>query len=256
MLSLFSGKISSVFTLAFQGIAKVVGFVLETLTSVVDTVVETVNTLTAPLTETLTKLPLVGDTIHSILDLESNLVGNLSEGLHAVASDFSEGDLLGGLNTALNGVTATVGETLGDTSDLLGNVVGLTAPVSGLLGSIPGLEGIIDAAGETTNNLLGFVEETGEYVAGIQPLALVNGLLSDPTASIGGVLQDTSVTLDNLLNDLVPMTDVVTALPVVGEVVHVTGSVLGSVTDGLYDVGTLLGQVDLLDPFQSHSSII
>lgn len=256
MFSLFTGKINGVFSLALQGIAKVVGFVLDTVTSVVDTVVETVSTLTAPVTDTLSKLPLVGDTIHSILDLESNLVGNLSDGLHAVASDFSEGNLLGSLNTALNGVTATIGQTLEDTTDSLGHIVGLTTPVTDLLGGIPGLEGILHATGETTNNLLGFVQETGDYVASIQPLDLVNGLLSDPTGSVGSVIQDTSVMLDNLLNDLAPITDAVATLPVVGDVVTVAGPLLGSLTDGLYDVGALLGQVDLLDPLQSNSSII
>ena len=93
MFSLFTGKISSVFSLAFQGISKALGFVLETVTTVVDTVVETVGAITSPVTEALTNLPLVGDTIQSVVDLESNLLGNVSHGLHAVADQLSQGDL-------------------------------------------------------------------------------------------------------------------------------------------------------------------
>ena len=256
MFSLFTGKISGVFSLALQGISKALGFVIETVTSVVDTVVETVGTLTSPLTDTLTSLPLVGGTVESVLDLKSNLVGNLSEGLHSVASDLSEGDLLGGVNTALNSVTATLGETIADGANILSNVIDVTTPVTGLLSELPGLGDILNAAGETTSNLIGFVEETGDYVASIHPTDLVNGLLSDPTGSVGGVIQDASGSLENLLNDLVPITDVVSTLPVVGDAVTVAGQLAGSITDGLYDVGSLLGQVDLLDPFQSNGSLI
>ena len=37
MFSLFTGKISGVFSLTLQGISKALGFVIETVTNVVDT---------------------------------------------------------------------------------------------------------------------------------------------------------------------------------------------------------------------------
>lgn len=60
MFGLFTGKISGVLSLVFQGISKAVGLIIETVSNVIDTVVETVSTLATPITEQLTQLPVVG----------------------------------------------------------------------------------------------------------------------------------------------------------------------------------------------------
>lgn len=253
MFKLFTDKVSGVFTLAMQGIAKAIGCIVETVTNVVDTVVESVGTLTAPLTEKLTTLPLVGDTVESVLNLESHLLGNLSGGLHAVAEDFSKGDLLGGIHTALGGVTATVGQTLGDVSTIIGNVSGLSTPLTDLLSEVPALAPVVNVFGETSSNLLGLLTETGDYVASINPLDLVTGAVTDPTGSLGGVLKDVSGTLDNLLDDLSPVTGSTASIPVVGDAVGVVGDISGALTQGLYDAGQAISQIDLFEPFQSIS---
>lgn len=256
MFSLFTGKISGVFSLVYQGLSKALGFVVETVTNVVDILVDTVGKIASPITDKLTDLPLLGDTIESVLDLESNLLGNLSGGLHAVADDLSQGNLLGGVNTALSGVTTTLGQTIGDVVDVVQNVVGITTPVTDLVGSVPGLGGILNAAGETTSNLLGFVEETGNYVANIDPVDLVSGLITNPTGSIGGVIQDVSGSLDSLLNDLAPVTDLASELPVIGHISDAVGQISGVLNQGLYDVGFSISQIDLLNPLQSTSAYV
>lgn len=332
MFSLFTGKISGVFSLALQGLSKALGFVVETVTNVVDKVIETTALVTSPITDKLTALPIIGNTIDSVLKLESNLIGNLSGGLHAVADDLSQGNLVAGISTALNGVTSTVGQTIGDGVNIVENVVGLSSPITGLIGGLPVLGPVVDAAGETSSNLLGFVKETGDYVAsinpielvsglitdptgsiggviqdtsstlgnllndlspltnsvkdlpvvgglvdavgetstnllgfmaetgdyisGINPLDLVSGLITDPTGSLGGVIQDTSVTLDNLLNDLLPLTDTVATLPLLGEITDAAGQVAGDINHSLYDIGTFISQIDLLSPLQPHSSFV
>lgn len=251
MLSLFSGKISGVFTQAFQGFTKAIGFVLETVTTIVDTVVETVGKLTSPLTETLTKLPLVGETVESVLKLESNLLGNLSGGLHAVASDFSKGDLLGGVSTALGGVTATAGATIKDVTDVVGDLVALSAPITNILGDLPAIGPVVGVIGQTSTNLLGFAKENGDYVASINPVDLITGALTNPTGSLGGVLKDVSSTLDHLLDDLAPVTGSTAGIPVVGDLVGVIGSASGSLTQGIYDAGNFISKVDLFDAIPS-----
>lgn len=256
MFSLFTGKISGVLSLAFQGISKALGFIVDTASQVIDTVVETVDTLVSPVTDTLSQLPLLGSSLEGVLELKSNLLGNLSNGLDAVAEEFNRGDLLGGVNTALNGVTSTLGQTLTDTSQVIEDAVALTSPITGLIANVPGLDGILNAASQTTSNLLGFVEETGAYVANINPTDLIAELLTDPTATIGGVVQDGSVTLENLLNDLAPVTNTIDALPLLGQIVDVTGQVSSTVTQGVYDLGTQITQIDLLDPLNTNQPYI
>ncbi len=256
MFSLFTGKISGVLSLAFQGISKAVGLVVETVSNVIDGVVETLGAITNPITEQLTQLPVVGDTVDAVLDLKSNILNNLGNGLDAIASDLSQGDLLGGVTTALNGVTSTVGQTMTDTADVLQQVSGLASPITGLISDLPGLEGILNAANQTTSNLIGFVAETGQYVGSINPTELVSGLLSDPTASLGGVVQDASGTLENLLNDLVPVTDVVSELPVLGDVVSQVGQTVQGINQGIYDLGTQISQIDLLNPLNQNQPYV
>lgn len=255
MFTQFLGKISGVFNLAFQGISKVLGFVVDTVATVVDTVVETVSSLTQPVNDQLSELPIVGDAVDSILNLESNLVNNLTGGLHAVADDLLDGNLIGGVETALNGVTATVGETLTDVSTVLGDVVELATPVTDLIATVPSLAPILESVGDTTSNIIGFVAETGEYVSDIQPLELITDLLDQPTATIGATLQDVSGTLDNLLNDLAPITASAAQLPVVGELVATAGVVSSALTQGLYDAGQLIASIDLLDPLNTLNPI-
>ena len=246
MFGLFTGKISGVLSLVFQGISKAVGSIIETVSNVIDTVVETVGTLTNPITEQLTQLPVVGDTVDTVLDLKSNVLGNLTDGLDAIANNLSQGDLLGGVNTALSGLTSTVGKTIIDTAGVVEQVANLTSPVTGLISGLSGLGDVLGAANQTTSNLIGFVEETGQYVGSINPTELVSSLLSDPTGSIGGVVQDVSTTLENLLNDLVPVTDLVSELPVIGDVLSQVGQTAHNINQGIYDLGTQISQPNQL----------
>ncbi len=247
MFSLFSGKISGVFTLIAQGISKVVGLITKAVITVVDEVVETLSELTAPLTEKLTALPVLGDTVSTVLDVTTGLLGDVSQGVHAISDKLIAGDLIGGVDTALNGTTDLVGSTLNGVSDILDSVLTTTAPLTTPLTQLPVLGDVIGAVGQTASNLSGLVAETGDYVAGIQPLDLVGDLLNNPVASVGGVVQDVSGTLDALLDDLAPITDTAAALPLVGGVVSTVGSTLGAVNDGLYDLGSQLTQVKPLD---------
>lgn len=246
MFSLFSAKISSVFTLAFQGFVKAVGFVVETVSHVIDTLLDTVNLITSPITEQLTKLPVIGDSIDAVLHLESNLVNNLTGGLSTVANDLAKGDLLGGISTALNGVTSTVADTIVDTVNIVEGIIGLTTPITGLISELPLLGGILDAAGQTTSNLLGLVEETGQYVGSINPVDLVGSLISDPTSTLGGVVSDAAATIDNLLNDLLPVTDLVSEIPVIGGLIDQVGQSAHTINQGIYDLSTQISQIDLL----------
>lgn len=254
MFSLFTGKISSVLSLAFQGLSKLVGWVIETASDVIDTVVETVGSITTPLTEQLTQLPVVGGTVEAVLDLQSNLVGQLSDGLDAIAHDLSQGDLLGGVSTALNGLTSTAGQAIEHTAGVVEQLVALSSPITGLISDLPGLGDVLDAADQTTSYLIGFVEEIGQYVGSINPTELVSGLLSDPAGSVGGVVQDASATLENLLNDLVPVTDWASELPVVGDVVTQVGETANTINQAIYDVGTQISQIDLLSPFNQSQT--
>ena len=248
MSTLFTnGKISSVFTLAFQGITKVVGLLTKAVITVIDQVVEIVTDITSPLTEALTQLPVIGETIETVLNVGTGLISGVSQGVHAISDDFLAGDLLGGVSTALNGTTSLLGQSLNGVSDIVDNVLDTTAPLTGLLTNIPVLGDVVGAVGETVGNLSGFVAETGDYVADIEPLDLVTGLLNNPVASVGGVIQDVSGTLDSLLDDLAPITTTVTTLPVVGEIVGGVGSATSLLNDGLYTLGTQLTQFKPLD---------
>ncbi len=250
MFGLFTGKISGVLSLVFQGISKAVGSIIETVSNVIDTVVETVGTLTNPITEQLTQLPVVGDTV------DTNVLGTLTDGLDAIANNLSQGDLLGGVNTALSGLTSTVGKTITDTAGVVEQVANLTSPVTGLISGLSGLGDVLGAANQTTSNLIGFVEETGQYVGSINPTELVSSLLSDPTGSIGGVVQDVSTTLENLLNDLVPVTDLVSELPVIGDVLSQVGQTAHNINQGIYDLGTQISQINLLNPLNQSQSYV
>lgn len=247
MFSLFSGKISGVFTLLAQGISQAVGFITKAVISVVDDVVDLVSELTAPITEKLTVLPVLGETVSAVLDVTTDLLGNVSNGVHAIADELLTGNLFGGVTTALNGTTDVVGSGLNGVSDILDSVLSMTAPLTAPLTALPVLGDVVAAIGQTTSNLSGFIAEIGDYVVSVQQLDLVTGLLSNPVASIGGVVQDVSDTLDSLLDDLAPITTTVTALPVVGDIVATVGSAVDSVNDGLYDLGTQLTQFKAFD---------
>lgn len=248
MFSLFTGKISGVLSLAFQGISKAVGLMIETVSNVIDSVVDTVGLITNPIAEQLTHLPVVGGTVEAVLDIQSNVMGNLSDGLGAIAHDLSQGDLVGGVTTTLNGLTSTLGQAITDTAGIVEQVTGLTSPITDLISDLPGLGGILNAANQITSNLIGFVEETGQYVGSIHPTELVSGLLSDPTGSVGSVVQDVSTTLENLLDDLAPVTDLASEVPVLGDVVNHVGQTAHSMNQGIYDLGTQISQIDLLNP--------
>ncbi|GAA5557921.1 hypothetical protein Asch01_02670 [Acinetobacter schindleri] len=237
------GKFNGVFTLAVQGISKAVGFLTKAVITLVDEVVETVSTLTAPLTDALTQLPVVGDTLKTVLDTSTGLLADVSQGVHAVSDQLLQGDLSGGIDTLLNGTTDLVGQTLDGVSDILDSVLDTTAPLL----SLPVIGDVVASVGQTTSNLSGLISETGNYVAGIQPLDLVNDVLSNPVASVGGVLQDVSGTIDALLDDLAPITDTAADLPVIGSIVTTVGATAGAVNDSLYDLGTQLGKVGPLD---------
>lgn len=256
MFSLFTGKISAVFSLALQGISKAIGFIVETVTDILDTVVETISAITSPITDALTELPLIGDTVKSVLTLESNLVSNLSDGLHQVADQLLQGALIDGVTTAVNQITPLVGQAVKDVVDVVDNVVGLADPVTDLLSHLPVVGDVVTAVGETTDNLLGFVAETGQYVADTEVTALVGELLTDPAATLGGVIQDVSGSLANVLEDLSPLTDAANDLPVVGDVVVKVGDLAQQVPEALYDVGTQISQIDLLNPLQNNLSYV
>ena len=244
MLNLFTGKISGVLSLTLQGISKAVGLVLNSVLDTVDSVLETVNSLTAPLTDALTELPLIGGTIEKVLAVENQLVDTLDEGLHAVADQLATGDLLGGVQTTLNGVTGVVGQTVKEVAGLIDHIAGVAAPITDSLADVPVLGGILNAVGETTENLTGLLAETGDYVASIDPTELLTSVLNDPLASMGSVVQDVSGTLDALLDDIVPITSIATELPVVGDLVQVVGESSTALNQGLYDVGSLLQSVN------------
>ncbi|WP_180178289.1 hypothetical protein [Acinetobacter sp. YH01005] len=245
MLNLFTGKISGVLSLTLQGISKAVGLVLNTVLDTVDSVLETVSSLTAPLTDALTELPLIGGTIEKVLAVENQLVGTLGDGLHAVADQLATGDLLCGVQTALNGVTGVVGQTVTEVAGLVDHIGGVAAPITDVLSDLPLLGGLLDAVGETTGNLTGLLAETGDYVASIDPTELLTSVLNDPLASVGGVVQDVSGTLDALLDDIAPITSIATELPVVGDLVQVVGESTTALNQGLYDVGSLLQSVNI-----------
>lgn len=244
MTSLLSGsKFNGVFTLAVQGISKAVGFLTKAVITLIDEMVETVSILTAPLTDALTQLPVVGDTLETVLDTSTGLLADVSQGVHAVSDQLLQGDLPSGIDIFLNGTTDLVGQTLDGVSDILDSVLDTTAPLTAPLVSLP----VIGDVGETASNLSGLVAETGDYVAGIQPLDLVNDTLNNPVASVGGVLQDISGTVDALLDDLAPTTDTATDLPAIGSIVTTVGAIAGAVNTGLYDLGAQLGKVSPLD---------
>lgn len=241
------GKFNGVFTLAVQGISKAVGFLTKAVITLVDEVVETVNTLTAPLTDALTQLPVVGDTLKTVLDTNTGLLADVSQGVHAVSDQLLQGDLSGGIDTLLNGTTDLVGQTLDGVSDILDSVLDTTAPLTAPLISLPVIGDVVTTVGETASNLSGLVAETGDYVAGIQPLDLVNDTLNNPVASVGGALQDISGTVDALLDDLAPITDTAADLPAIGSIVKTVGATAGALNAGLYDLGAQLGKVSPLD---------
>lgn len=240
MLNLFTGKISGVLSLALQGISKAVSLVLNTVLDTVDTVLDTVSHLTAPITEALIELPIIGSSIEKVLTIENNLVSTLGDGLHAVADQLATGDLIGGVQTTLNGVTDLVGQTVTEVAGLVDHIAGVAAPITDSLADVPVLGGILNAVGETTENLTGLLAETGNYVASIDPTELLTGLLSDPLGSVGGVVHDVSGTVDALLDDLAPITSVASELPVVGDIVNVVGETSTALNHALYDVGSLL----------------
>ena len=61
---------------------------------------------------------------------------------------------------------------------------------------------------------------------------------------------------DALLNDLVPVTDVATSLPVAGTVVGLVGETVSTVNQGLYELGVQLGQVNSLDHLSQTYSYV
>lgn len=256
MFSLLSGKISGVLSLALQGITTALGVLTKTVITVVDEVVSTVSDLTAPVSDQLGTLPVVGDLLSTVLNVSTGLVSGVSEGVHAISDQWIAGDLTGGVNTALNGTTDLLGQSLEGVSDILDSVLATTAPLTTPLANLPLLGDVVTAVGQTGSNLSGLIDETGQYVAAINPLELLNSTLENPVASVGGVIQDVSGTVDALLNDLAPVTDVASSLPVAGAVVGLVGETVSAVNQGLYDLGAQLGQVNSLEHLSQTYSYV
>ncbi|WP_257224198.1 MULTISPECIES: hypothetical protein [unclassified Acinetobacter] len=66
----------------------------------------------------------MGGTIEKVLAVENQLIGTLGDGLHAVADQLATGDLLGGVQTALNGITGVVGQTVTEVAGLVDHLSG------------------------------------------------------------------------------------------------------------------------------------
>ena len=248
LFKLFTGKISSVLTTAFQGLVKTVGVIVESITEAVDTVVDSLQAGLAPLTNGLTQLPLIGDTVGSVLDTVNNLIDNTSSTLHNVANNLQGGTVTGVLPDLLNDTTNLVGGVLSDASQVVQDVANLIPPSPTPLGVV---NGVLDAVGDTLDNLSGFVDQTGTYVSNIEPLGLVSGLLSDPAGTVGDTLGDVSGILNNLLGDLEPVTNVLSDLPGIGTIVDGAETVLGHTFDGVGYLGGHISQLGNLNPFDS-----
>ncbi len=183
--------------------------------------------------------------IEKVLAVENQLVGTFGDGLHAVADQLAITATSGGVQTALNGVTGVVGQTVTEVAGLVDHISGgVAAPITDALSDLPLLGGLLNAVGETTGNLTRLLAERATTVASIDPTELLTSVLNDPLASVGGVAQDVSGTLDALLDDIAPITSIATELPVVGDLVQVVGESTTALNQGLYDVGTLLQSVN------------
>ena len=241
-LSLFTGKISSVFTTLFQGISKVVGTIIETVATTVDFVSEIVTTISTPIIAKLTTLPLLGDIIESTNSFVEDAVSTISDSLHGTADQFINNNLAGGVQTLLDGATNLVGDTLNHVTDLANGATQALSPITTSLTQLPVLGPILGNVLETTDNILGFVDETADYVSSIDATHLLSNVLSNPITTVGGVVTDVSGSLDSLLDDFAPAVGIVEQLPVLGHVVEHVGSGLGYVPDALNFIGGHLQQ--------------
>lgn len=246
MFNLFSGKVSSVFSLAFQGISKALGFITKSVITVVDEIVEVVSTISAPIVDKLVGLPVIGNTIASVTDTANNLLDNLSQTVHGTADHLLNGQLETGVTHLLGQVTPTLGGVVQDASHVVDNLLDVIAPVTQQLSQVPVLGNLIQAADQSLNNLTGLVDETGAYVAGVNPVDLLSSTLQNPIASVGGIVQDVSSTLDALLDDIAPLTTTLGEIPVAGGAVTLVGETVNTVNTGIFDLGSHLAAVNPL----------
>ena len=252
MFKLFTDKISSVFTTAFQGLTKLVGSIVDTVITTVDFVVDSLSEALSPVTETLTKLPVLGETIESTLTLVDHLVTNTSETVHTIADELQEGHLLAATQAIFRGTidnaTDIVGQVLVDASGTVQDIANLTSPLThSPLGELPIIGEVLNAIGETANNLTGLIAETGVYTSDTALSQLGADLILDPIGTVGGVLQDVSGIIDNLVSDIAPITDLTNNIPVAGTVVDTVEDISKLLTDGLYTSGALLDQLPKYD---------
>ena len=247
MFNLFSGKYNGALSLALQGISQAVGFITKVIIAAVDHTVEAFSSISTPLTDKITAIPIIGETLNSVVETVNHVVGGVSNTVNDLADDLLAGNLEQGVDRLLDNATTLVGHTVNDASDVLDNVLDLISPVTAQLSQVPVLGPIVHAADQALNNLSGLVDETGDYVGAIDPVALVSSTLQNPVAGVGGVVQDVSSTLDALLGDIAPITTTLEAIPVAGGAVTLVGETVTAINNGLYGLGTQLTTVNPLN---------
>lgn len=244
MFKLFSGKISGVLTLGLQGLTKAVGHILDAVVHTADALIDTLGVVLSPLTSALSHVPVLGTTVNKVLDTTTNLLDSVTGELHQTAHTLKTGNLEGGVIDLLDGVTSIAGNAVTGVAGLADHVVGLTDPLTEVLGQVPVLDGAVSAVGGTVDNLLGFVGETGQYVADINPTDLLNDLASNPTGTLGGVVQDLAGSGANLVADLNPLVDLASQIPVLGSVVGAVSETGTNLTGLLGETGQYIGGID------------
>lgn len=253
MFNLFSGKISSVFTTAFQGLVKTIGVITQGIVDAIDHTLDIVTSLATPILDVVAKIPGLGEPVTQLVNTVTNLVDNTLDIAHLAADNLAKGDLIGAVTNiaahTLDSATDLVGQALNDASQVVTGLSQLASPLTnGILADVPVLGDVLGSVGQTLDNLAGFVDETGSYVAGIVPGGLVAGLVLDPADTVGGVLQDVSGILTNLVGDIAPITSLVGTVPVVGTVTNGVGFVAQNTIDGIGFIGEHLEQLPPLNP--------
>lgn len=244
MFKLFTGKLSSIFTTVYQGLSQAVGDTLTYVAGIVDIATSTIEEITSPITDELAQLPIIGSSLESTLDTVNNAISDATDTIQNVGSNLSEGNLPGAVDYLLDQATGLVGGSLNDVSEIIGEIGDIVDPITGQpLADLPILGNILTATGTTVDNASGLVNEIGDYIDAIDPVDLLSQLENAPLATVGGLVQDVSGILDNILDDVSPITDLTSDLPVVGHVVDGLGYIAQHTINGLGFLGEHISQI-------------
>lgn len=249
MFSLFSGKLSSVLTTAFQGLTSAVGKIVDAVVTAAETITDVVvETVVTPTVEALHHVPVLGDVVGSVTGLVGSTTDNLFGTLHNTANNIESGNLattLGGLATDTSNLLGSLAVDTASTLDHVSTTLINAAQDFPIIGEV--VETASTLVSSAANNLVGTVHHLSENLQSGDVVGAVKDLLSDATFVAGNLVTDTTFVVDELLDSTSLITNTLAQVPVLGGVLNGVVASVDNVVDTVGGVGQYVADVNPVD---------